>query len=146
MKISIINGPNLNLLNQRDSKIYGNNTLEEVKKKCLEIAVGKAEINFFQSNSESEIIDQIHQNIKKKFDSIIINPAAYTHSSIAIRDALEIFKGKKIELHISNIFKREEFRHESKISAVVDGVISGLGVNGYLLAIQSIINHSKKTS
>lgn len=141
MKISIINGPNLNLLDQRDSKIYGNNSLQEIKSKCLATAKGKAEINFFQSNSESQIIDQIQHNIKHKFDAIIINPAAYTHNSIAIRDALEIFKGKKIEVHISNISKREEFRHQSKISAVVDGVISGLGIYGYTIAVQAIISN-----
>jgi 3-dehydroquinate dehydratase-2 len=140
MKISIINGPNLNLLDQRDVNIYGNNSLKEVEAKCLEIAKGKAEIDFFQSNSESDIIEKIHQNIRQKTDAIIINPAAYTHSSIAIRDALEIFQGKKIEIHISNIFKREEFRHESKISAVVDGIISGLGIEGYYVALKLIIS------
>ena len=141
MKISIINGPNLNLLEKRDINIYGNNSLKDIQAKCLKIAQDKnAQLNFFQSNSESEIVEEIHHNINKKFDAIIINAAAYTHTSVAIRDALEIFHGKKIELHISNIFKREEFRHHSMISKVVDGVISGFGVEGYYIALNSIFN------
>lgn len=112
-KIIIINGPNLNLLEKRNNSIYGSVSLKEVEKNCKIVAKQiNLEVIFYQSNSESEIINYIHQAIDKT-DGIIINAGAYTHTSIAIRDALEIFQGAKIELHISNIFKREEFRHNS---------------------------------
>lgn len=142
-KILIINGPNLNLLHQRDSKIYGSESLEKISNDCQEVAkqIG-VEINFVQSNHEGEIVDII-QNAVEKFSGIIINGAAYSHTSIAIRDALEIFKGPKIELHISNIYKREEFRHHSFLSEVVDGVILGLGSSGYSIALLAIKNMIK---
>jgi len=142
-KILIINGPNLNLLHLRNQEIYGSQSLEQISKDCSEVAkqIG-AEVEFFQSNIEGEIINQIHRAITD-FQAIIINPAAYTHSSVAIRDALEIFKGPKIELHLSNIFAREDFRHHSYISPVVDGIISGLGANGYTTALLAINNMIK---
>ena len=137
-KILIINGPNLNVLHLRNKEVYGNFSLDKIIQDCQNLAKEiKVEVNFFQSNIEGEIINSIHQAINK-FDGIIINPAGLTHSSIAIRDALEIFTGKKIEIHLSNIFKREEFRHHSYISAVVDGTISGLGAQGYSLAILAL--------
>lgn len=137
-KILIINGPNLNVLHLRNKEIYGNFSLDKIMQDCQELAREiKVEVDFFQSNIEGEIINSIHQAINK-FDGIIINPAGFTHSSVAIRDALEIFTGKKIEIHLSNIFKREEFRHHSYISAVVDGIISGLGAQGYSLAILAL--------
>lgn len=137
-KILIINGPNLNLLHLRNKEIYGNFSLDKIAHDCRELAKEiKAEVVFFQSNNEGEIIDAIHQAINK-FEGIIINPAGFTHSSVAIRDALEIFGGKKIEIHLSNIFKREEFRHHSYVSGVVDGVISGLGAQVYSLALLAI--------
>jgi 3-dehydroquinate dehydratase-2 len=134
-RVLIINGPNLNLLHKRDQALYGNNSLEKIKSNCLQLAKElELEINFIQSNSESEIINFIHQAIDN-FDGIIINAGAYSHTSIAIHDALEIFEKPKIELHISNIYKRQSFRHHSYISLVVDAVISGLGVSGYTIAL-----------
>ena len=137
-KIIIINGPNLNLLGEREQSQYGSITFEELKVNCLNKSKELGLIvEFNQSNIEGEIVDQI-QNSIEKFDGIIINAAAFTHTSIAIRDALSIFKKPIIELHISNIYKREEFRHKSLISGVVTGGIFGLGANGYILAIISL--------
>jgi len=139
-KISIINGPNLNLLGEREQSQYGSITFNQLKKNCLEKAK-ELEINleFTQSNIEGEIVTLI-QEAKSKFDGIIINAAGFTHTSVAIRDALDIFKKPIIELHISNIYKREEFRKKSLISDVVSGGIFGLGDNGYILAIISMQN------
>ena len=137
-KIIIINGPNLNLLGEREQSQYGSITFDDLKKICLEQAK-KLNINldFLQSNVEGEIVN-IVQNARNKCDGIIINAAGFTHTSVAIRDALDIFKKPIIELHISNIYKREEFRHKSMISGVVTGVICGLGANGYILAINAM--------
>ena len=133
--IIIINGPNLNLLGEREQSQYGSITFEELKKKCLEKSK-KLNINldFKQSNIEGEIVTII-QEARKKYDGLIINAGGFTHTSIAIRDSLELFKKPSIELHISNIYKREEFRHKSLISSVVTGGIFGLGDEGYILAI-----------
>ena len=137
-KILILNGPNLNLLHKRDKEIYGDSSLAKIEQNCLELAKElDCKIDFKQSNSESEIVEIIQKAVDE-FDGIIINAAAYTHTSIAIRDALEMFPNPKIELHISNIFKREEFRHNSYLSQVVDAVISGLGVSGYTIALLAI--------
>ena len=134
-KILIINGPNLNLLGQREQSQYGSITYEELKKKCEEKCKDlDLEVQFVQSNVEGEIVSII-QSANEKFDGIIINAAAFTHTSVAIRDALEIYKKKKVEVHISNIYKREEFRQKSLISDVVNGGIFGLGSEGYILAI-----------
>ena len=134
-KIIIVNGPNLNLLGEREQSQYGSTTFKELEENCTkksnEIGI---ELKFTQSNIEGELVNQI-QNSLKNFDGIIINAAAFTHTSVAIRDALSIFKKPIIELHISNIYKREEFRHKSLISDVVTGGIFGLGANGYILAI-----------
>ena len=137
-KIIIINGPNLNLLGEREQSQYGSDTFKVLKDKCLKKSreIG-LEINFTQSNLEGEIVNII-QSARKQFNGIIINAGGYSHTSVAIRDALDVFKGKIIELHISNIYKREEFRHKSIISGVVTGIICGLGVNGYILAINSM--------
>ena len=137
-KIIIINGPNLNLLGEREQSQYGSHSFEDLK----EICVKKSEelglnLEFSQSNIEGELVNLI-QDSRKKFDGIIINAAAFTHTSVAIRDALNIFKKPVIELHISNIYKREEFRHKSLISDVVTGGIFGLGADGYILAIISM--------
>lgn len=137
-KIIIINGPNLNLLGQREQSQYGSkdyNYLLEICKKRAEELDLKIEIK--QSNVEGEIVNMIQQS-KEEFDGIIINAGGYSHTSVAIRDALDIFKKPIIELHISNIYKREEFRHKSIISGVVTGIICGLGINGYILAINSM--------
>ena len=136
--IILINGPNLNLLGKREQSQYGSITFEELKKTCQEHSkkIG-ANIEFFQSNLEGEIVEKIQQSIKS-FDGIIINAAGYTHTSVSIRDALNIFKKPKIELHISNIYKREEFRKKSLISDQVNGIICGLGSYGYILAINAM--------
>ncbi len=136
--IIIINGPNLNLLGSREESQYGTVTYEELKDKCADKAkeIG-VNLEFFQSNIEGEIVNIIQQSIKKH-DGIIINAAAFTHTSVAIRDALSIFKKPIIEMHISNIYKREDFRQKSLISDISTGGIFGLGTNGYILAIISI--------
>ena len=134
-KIIVINGPNLNLLGEREQSQYGSITFEELKEKCINKSKELGlDVEFRQSNVEGELVNLIQDSIKK-FDGIIINAAAFTHTSIAIRDALSIFKKPVIELHISNIYNREEFRHKSLISDVVTGGIFGLGSNGYILAI-----------
>jgi len=137
-KIIIINGPNLNLLGEREQSQYGSITLNQLKENCLNKSkeLGLI-IEFYQSNVEGEIVNII-QDSRNKFDGIIINAAAFTHTSVAIRDALSIFKKPIIELHISNIYKREEFRHKSLISDIVTGGIFGLGSDGYILAIISM--------
>ena len=120
-KIIIINGPNLNLLGEREQSQYGSVTFEELKEKCLKkMTELKIDAEFFQSNIEGEIVTKI-QDSRKNFDGMIINAAGFTHTSVAIRDALDIFKKPIIELHISNIYKREQFRHKSLISEVVRG-------------------------
>ncbi len=136
--IIIINGPNLNLLGEREQSQYGKITFNNLKNSCLEHSkkVG-IKVDFYQSNLEGEIVTKI-QNARKEFDGIIINAAGYTHTSVSIRDALDIFKKPIIELHISNIYKREEFRQKSLISNVVSGIICGLGSNGYILAINAM--------
>ena len=137
-KIIIINGPNLNLLGEREQSQYGSITFDQLKKNCLEKANElNISLDFVQSNVEGEIVTLI-QEARKNYEGLIINAAGFTHTSVAIRDALDIFKKPSIELHISNIYKREEFRHKSMISAVVNGVICGLGANGYILAINAM--------
>ena len=139
-KIIIINGPNLNLLGEREQSQYGTVTFDNLKEKCLKKATElKIDVEIFQSNIEGEIVSKI-QDARKGFDGIIINAAGFTHTSVAIRDALDIFKKPIIELHISNIYKREEFRQKSLISDVVTGGIFGLGSDGYILAIISLEN------
>ena len=137
-KIIIINGPNINLLGEREQSQYGSITFDKLKEKCLakskELGLST---EFEQSNVEGELVNII-QNAREKFDGMIINAAAFTHTSIAIRDALEIFKKPIIEVHISNIYKREEFRKKSLISDVVTGGIFGLNAHGYILAIISM--------
>ena len=136
--IIIINGPNLNLLGEREQSQYGNITFDKLKKNSLDHSkkIGIS-ATFFQSNIEGEIVTKI-QDSRNLFDGIIINAAGYTHTSVSIRDALDIFKKPIIELHISNIYKREEFRQKSLISSVSTGVICGLGSNGYILAINAM--------
>jgi 3-dehydroquinate dehydratase-2 len=137
-KIIIINGPNLNLLGEREQSQYGSVTFNELKVNCLkktnEIGI---DLEFIQSNVEGELVNII-QDSRKKHDGMIINAAGFTHTSVAIRDALDLFKKPIIELHISNIYKREEFRHKSLISNIVTGGIFGLGTEGYILAIISM--------
>ena len=137
-KIIIINGPNLNLLGEREQSQYGSITFIQLKEKCLEKTKElNLDLNFTQSNIEGEIVTII-QNARNEYDGMIINAAGFTHTSVSIRDALDIYKKPIIELHISNIYKREEFRRKSMISNVVTGVICGLGANGYILAINAM--------
>jgi len=141
MNILVINGPNLNMLGQRENSIYGTKTLDDINELLkTEAKKNKMKIDFFFSNIEGEIIDIIQ---KYSGDAIIINAGGYTHYSIAIRDALEIKKIIKVEVHLSNILAREEFRQTSVISAVCDGTITGFGVESYLLALEYIILKTK---
>ena len=136
-KIIIINGPNLNLLGSREIEIYGNKNLNDIIDECQTLSANlNLEVSFFQSNSESEIIDKIQQSFS--FDGLIINAGGLTHTSIAIHDALKIVKIPMIEVHISNIYNREEFRKNSFVSKAVNGIIAGFGTDVYKIALQSI--------
>ena len=142
--IIIINGPNINLLGDRDKSIYGSESYDDLINNCKSEASKKnINIDYYQSNIEGELETKI-QDSRKNYDGMIINAAAFTHTSVAIRDALSLFKKPCIELHISNIHKREEFRHKSLISDVVTGIICGLGTNGYILAINAMHELLKK--
>lgn len=142
-KVTVLHGPNLNLLGARQPEIYGYENLEDVNNTLREIAVLSGwEINCFQSNHEGALIDAIHSARVDGTSAIIINPAAYTHTSVAILDALNAFEGKVIEVHISNVHKRESFRHHSYVSLRADGVIAGLGTYGYQAALNSLISES----
>ena len=142
-KILIINGPNLNLLGDREKSKYGNDTLETVKKKCESHSKSiNVEIKFEQSNIEGEIVTII-QKAKGIFDGIIINAAGYTHTSVAILDALLAIKLPVIEVHITNIYNREEFRSKSLISKAAKGIICGFGINGYIMALDSMKENLK---
>lgn len=137
-KILILNGPNLNMLGKREPDVYGRETLSDVEELCKKQAdqLGMS-IDFRQSNHEGELVDWI-QEARDNFDAIIINPAAYTHTSVAIMDALQAAEKPVVEVHLSNIHKREEFRHLSYVSKTAAGVICGLGTQGYELALQGI--------
>ena len=138
--IYIINGPNLNLLGQREPKIYGSNTLMDIENICIKIANNSnIKINFLQSNAEHEIINWIH-SAREEASGVIINPAAYSHTSIAILDALTLFDKPIIEVHISNIHKREVFRHNSYVSQKSTAVIAGFGIDGYKIALEKMID------
>jgi len=143
-KILVIHGPNLNLLGEREEEIYGSISLEDINRSLTEQAKEKGvEIESFQSNHEGEIVDKIGQ-VRNKVDCLVINPAAYTHTSVAIRDALLAVKIPVIEVHLSNIYKREEFRHKSLISDVCVGQISGFGPDSYRLALEAAIKLLQK--
>ena len=138
IKIIILNGPNLNLLGEREKNQYGDFTLEDVEKNCNEYAkINDIELSTFQSNIEGELIEKI-QASRDKQDGLIINAGGYTHTSVAIHDALKILKIPIIELHISNIYNREEFRHKSLISKVAKGVICGFGAEGYIMSLNAM--------
>ena len=137
-KIIILNGPNLNLLGEREKNQYGNFTLKDVERKCNEYSnENDIKLSLFQSNIEGELVEQI-QNSRDNQDGLIINAGGYTHTSVAIHDALKILKIPIIELHISNIYNREEFRHKSLISKVAKSVICGFGIDGYLISLQAM--------
>jgi 3-dehydroquinate dehydratase-2 len=136
--VFVLNGPNLNLLGKRQPEIYGRDTLADVEADCRRTAAAHGvDIRFHQSNREYELIDWIHE-AREIAAGIVINPAAFTHTSVAILDALNAFEPPVIEVHISNVHKRESFRHQSYVSLRADGVIAGLGVQGYALAIERL--------
>jgi 3-dehydroquinate dehydratase II len=136
--IYVLNGPNLNLLGKRQPHIYGHDTLSDVEAKCREAAAAhKLDLRFHQTNREYELIEWIHE-ARETATGIVINPAAFTHTSVAILDALNTFEAPVIEVHISNVHKREEFRHHSYVSLRADGVIAGCGIQGYTLAIERL--------
>ena len=142
-KIIILNGPNLNLLGEREKNQYGNFTLKDVERKCNEYSnENDIKLSLFQSNIEGELVEQI-QNSRDNQDGLIINAGGYTHTSVAIHDALKILKIPIIELHISNIYNREEFRHKSLISKIAKGVICGFGADGYIMSLNAMIKFLK---
>lgn len=142
-RILLINGPNLNMLGVRNPSVYGSMTLQDINKTVEAAAIAESStINFFQSNIEGEIIDCIHEAYNC-YDGIIINPGAYSHYSIAIRDAIEAVDLPAIEVHISNIYKREEFRRHSVVSEVCIGQICGLGWQGYIYALKALVQYLK---
>ena len=137
-KIIILNGPNLNLLGEREKKQYGSFTLKDIEKSCNEYAnESNIKLSFFQSNIEGELVNKI-QTSRNNHDGLIINAGGYTHTSVAIHDALKILKIPIIELHISNIYNREEFRHKSLISKVAKGIICGFGAEGYIMSLKAM--------
>jgi len=143
-KIIILNGPNLNLLGEREKEKYGSVTLKDIEKSCKDFA-GKSNINlcFFQSNIEGELVEQI-QKARKEQDGMILNAGGYTHTSVAIHDALKILEIPIIELHITNIYNREDFRHKSLISKIATSIICGFGTDGYIMALQAMKVNLKK--
>jgi 3-dehydroquinate dehydratase-2 len=146
-KILVIHGPNLNLLGMREPEIYGADTLDTINRELTQMADDNSvELQTFQSNSESEIVDRIQQAKTQDIQLVIINPAAFTHTSVAIRDAFLATGIAFIEVHLSNVHAREEFRTHSYLSDVAVGVISGFGINSYRLAFEAAVIHCKQTS
>ncbi len=144
-RILVIHGPNLNRLGRREPDIYGRHTLEDIDAEI--IAAGKdsgVDVQIFQSNHEGELVDRIQQ-AAEEVDGLIINPAAYTHTSVALRDALQMLAIPVIEVHLSNIYRREAFRHHSMTAAAATGQITGLGKNGYLLALEALVRMAADT-
>ncbi len=141
MRILVIHGPNLNLLGKREPDIYGTLTLDEINSSVLSLAAGlDCSVNFFQSNCEGAIVDTIHGALGQ-FDGIIINPAAYTHTSVAIRDAFSSVGLPFVEVHLSNVYRREGFRHKSFTAPVAIGQICGFGVDSYLLGLRAMVSY-----
>lgn len=136
VKILVVHGPNLNLLGKRENDIYGEETIDSINSDIKKEVASRGEIEFYQSNHEGDIVDRINQT---RADGILINPAAYTHTSVAIHDALRAKNVPSVEIHLSNIYAREEFRHKSLIAPVVTGQISGFGKNSYLLGVRALI-------
>ncbi len=144
IKIIILNGPNLNLLGEREKNQYGTKTLKDIEKSCKKFAEKNlVKVDFFQSNIEGELVEKIQQS-RNMYNGLIINAGGYTHTSVAIHDALKIIRIPIIELHISNIYNREEFRHKSLISKVANGIICGFGTEGYEMAVSAIKKLTKQ--
>ena len=144
VNILAINGPNLNMLGTREPEIYGAETLADVEASCRAVCEGEnVSLEWMQTNSEAEIVTAIQQAIGKA-EWILINAAGLTHCSVPLRDALALFPGRKIEIHLSNIHKRESFRHHSMISAVVDGVVLGFGTMSYVMAVKGVIDMARE--
>ena len=144
VNILAINGPNLNMLGTREPEIYGADTLANVEASCRAVCEGEnVSLEWMQTNSEAEIVTAIQQAIGKA-DWLLINAAGLTHCSVPLRDALALFPGRKIEIHLSNIHKRESFRHHSMISAVVDGVVLGFGAMSYVMAVKGVIDMARE--
>ena len=142
-KIIILNGPNLNLLGEREKEKYGNITLKDIESNCKDFAEKNSiNLSLFQSNIEGELIEEI-QKARKEQQGLIINAGGYTHTSVAIHDALKILKIPIIELHITNIYNREEFRHKSLISELATSILCGFGTDGYIMALQAMKNYLK---
>jgi len=145
IKILVIHGPNLNLLGKREPDVYGNITISEINKRLEQLAMKrKVELDIFQSNHEGEIVDKIGE-AKKAYAALVINPAAYTHTSVAIRDAILATNIPAVEVHLSNIYSREEFRHISLIASVVKGQISGFGVDSYIYGLEAAVDLARKS-
>ena len=137
-KITVINGPNLNLFGEREKEIYGNLSLKDIEEQCKKYAAtNEIDLSFVQSNIEGEIVELI-QNCRNKSSGLIINAAGYTHTSVSILDALKVLKVPIIELHITNIYNREDFRHKSLISKAAHGIICGFGADGYIMALKAM--------
>jgi len=146
VSILAINGPNLNMLGTREPEIYGADTLADMEARCRAICDAEgASLEWMQTNGEADMVTAI-QKASGKFDWIVINAAGLTHSSVPLRDALALFPGRKIEVHLSNIHKRESFRHHSMISAVVDGVVLGFGAMSYVMAVKGVIDMARESS
>jgi 3-dehydroquinate dehydratase II len=140
-KIQVINGPNLNMLGKREPEIYGSLSLAQINDDLLSFAKSLGlELDFFQSNHEGAIVDKIHENFNANINGIIINPGALTHTSIALRDALLLLSCPIVEIHLSNIYKRESFRHKSMLADIVTGQVSGFGPFGYQMALNAVAN------
>ncbi len=141
LNIQVINGPNLNMLGKREPEIYGAHTLEQInldlEKAAIPLGAG---LKFFQSNHEGAIVDKVHELFENNIDGIIINPGAFTHTSVALRDALLLVSCPLVEIHLSNIYKREDFRHKSMLADIVTGQIAGFGHYGYHMALSAIVN------
>lgn len=138
----MLNGPNLNLLGRREPGVYGHFTLEDVERSLRQDAPGGTELHFYQSNHEGELIEALHR--ADLYDGVIFNAGAYTHTSIALRDAISAISAPVVEVHISNVYAREAFRHESKLAAVCVGVISGFGLDSYRLALRALLERGRK--
>ncbi len=145
MKLLVVHGPNLNLLGKREPETYGNLTMEEINARVSELAASlEVQVEFYQSNIEGEIVNRIQAALSEGIAGIVINPAAYTHTSVAIRDAISAVKLPVIEVHISNIHKREDFRHKSLTAAVCVGQICGFGLDSYLLGLRALVSALKR--